>query len=149
MDRFVRYCATYGKSYIDQMEFRLRLINWKRTDDFIKEHSWNKRRAYKIGHNKFSDWSDAEYEKLLGYVASAAETQPETPPTPKAAPNGWIKLLESTGTIPSLIVNGAKIADSIDWRDEGYVSPVSNQGSCGADWAFAANGAVEGAYAVQ
>lgn len=29
------------------------------------------------------------------------------------------------------------------------VSRVSSTGTCGADWAFAANGAVEGAYGVQ
>ena len=36
VDRFVRYCAKFGKSYIDNEEFKLRLINWKRADDFIK-----------------------------------------------------------------------------------------------------------------
>ena len=155
MDRFAKYLAKFSKSYIDQAEFKLRLINWKKTDDFIKQHSWNKHRAYKVDHNKFSDWSEAEYQKLLGYVASPAETQPETPQQPAAkpaAPNGWIKLLESTGTIPvseNSYFNGSEISDSIDWRDSGYVAPVMNQGSCGADWAIAAIGAVEGAYAVQ
>lgn len=69
-----------------------------------------------------------------------------------AAPNGWIKLLESTGTIPvsdNSYFNGSEISDSIDWRDKYYVAPVMNQGACGADWAIAAIGAVEGAYAVQ
>ena len=65
-----------------------------------------------------------------------------------------MKLLESTGTIPvsenNAYFNGSVIADSIDWRDKNYVSPVMNQGTaCGADWAIAATGAVEGAYAVQ
>lgn len=45
--------------------------------------------------------------------------------------------------------NGESVADSIDWRKKGMVGTVKDQGMCGSDWAFSANGAVEGAFAVQ
>jgi len=45
--------------------------------------------------------------------------------------------------------NTASVASSIDWRKYGLVSDVSGQGMCGSDWAFAAIGALEGAYGVQ
>lgn len=36
----------------------------------------------------------------------------------------------------------------IDWRTLGAVSPVKNQGTCGADWAFSTTGVMEGAHQI-
>ena len=47
------------------------------------------------------------------------------------------------------VLDTQNLTDSVDWRSQGVVNPVKNQGQCGSCWSFAAATAMESAHAIK
>ncbi|XP_028784990.1 P34 probable thiol protease-like, partial [Neltuma alba] len=81
---------------------------------------------YSLGLNKFSDMTYEEFSKI--YLHETEEP-----------------IMEMNNS--NMILNDASCPDapsSWDWRTEGAVTYVKDQGECGGCWAFSATGAMEG-----
>lgn len=121
--KFARFAHRYGKSYESEEEIKLRFATFSENLDLIRSTN-RKRLSYKLGVNHFADWTWEEFEKhRLGAAQNCSAT------------------LKGNHKLADVILPEMK-----DWREEGIVSPVKDQGHCGSCWTFSTTGALEAAY---
>ena len=88
----------------------------------INQHNSNPSKTYTQGINEFTDISHEDFvQKYTGFKMDAANLAKNQRTSP-SKPN-----VKSGSTAPTWV----------DWRTQGYVLPIKNQGSCGSCWTFA------------
>ncbi|KAK2445630.1 cysteine proteinase COT44 [Trifolium repens] len=97
---------------------------------FIDQHN-SENRTYKVGLNQFADLSNEEYKAI--YLGARFEEKTM----------GRTKTRISNRYAASATVDD-NLPQHVDWRLQGAVLPVKDQGRCGSCWAFSAIAAVEG-----
>ncbi|XP_047319018.1 ervatamin-B-like [Impatiens glandulifera] len=125
---YKKWMVENGKVYNGIDEFEKRFNIFKDNLVFIDAHN-SENRTYKVGLNVFADLTDEEYRSYylgLKYDARRQFVQSKMASQRYAA--------SSAENLPELV----------DWRTEGAVSSIRNQGRCGSCWAFSAIAAVEG-----
>lgn len=113
----------FERSYSSVGEHDLRRSVFADNLKLIENHNAEEAKGlhtFTLGVNKFADMTNEEYKQLLGFSPL----------------KGTGKVHQAIGAAP----------DTKDWRDDGYVTPIKDQGQCGSCWAFAAVATMEGAW---
>ncbi|CAI0435975.1 unnamed protein product [Linum tenue] len=124
---FEAWCREHGKSYHSEEEKSYRRQVFSDNYEFVKKHNEignNGTTLYSLDLNAFADLTHEEFKtSRLGLSASSAFDRVNRR-----------KVSRLVGDVPS----------AVDWRQQGAVTNVKDQGSCGACWSFSATGAMEG-----
>jgi len=120
-DAFVAFMKEHGKFY-GAHEFTHRYNAFKWNMDYVE--AWNSRNSSTVlGLNILADLTNEEYQRI--YLGT--------------------KITVEVIALPEF-EDVASLADTVDWRTSGAVTPIKDQGQCGSCWSFSATGAIEAAY---
>lgn len=113
---FDDFVTAHGKRYSSAEETAQRLVNFHHNLRFINAKN-REGLSYHLRVNQFADLSPDERVRMHRKRAMT-----------RKADNG----ADFTHAVSSVLV----VPDEIDWRKNGAVTPVKDQGSCGSCWTF-------------
>ncbi|KAJ6829957.1 oryzain alpha chain-like [Iris pallida] len=124
------WLVKHGKNYNALGEKERRFDIFRDNLRFVDEHNAAAdagAHSFRLGMNKFADLTNEEYRsRHLGVN------------------RGGRRKRNGVGSDRYRVGLGEELPESVDWREQGAVPPVKDQGSCGSCWAFSTIAAVEG-----
>ncbi|CAN1123320.1 Senescence-specific cysteine protease SAG39 [Linum perenne] len=121
--RHEEWISRFGRDYVDANEKELRYKIFKVNLQLIDSFNAAPNNSYTLGLNQFADLTDHEFKATkTGFMAHASSSQ-----------HGHFRY-----------ANVSDVPTTIDWRKNGAVTPIKDQGKCGCCWAFSTVASVEG-----
>ena len=126
-ERFSEFRERFHKKYENLEQFIERFEIFKENMKFIEEHNNDYLQNFTLSMNQFTDLTNEEFRERNN--------------------RGLVKL--GGYGCRSFSDSSSRLPESVDWRKDGAVTSVKDQGQCGSCWTFSATGAIEGAWAIR
>ncbi|XP_010279240.1 PREDICTED: zingipain-2 [Nelumbo nucifera] len=127
LHRYEQWLMRHNRSYHDHNEWEVRFGIYQSNLQFINYIN-SQNYSFKLIDNKFTDLTNEEFKAIYLRLKTCHQQENKESSRNK---------------------NPTNLPSSVDWRKEGAVTPVKDQGRCGSCWAFSAVAAVEGINMIQ
>ncbi|KAI5733923.1 hypothetical protein M8J77_000365 [Diaphorina citri] len=145
--RFLNFMRDHDKVYSSVEDLLRRhenfVTNVEKAEDYQSEDSG----TAVFGVNKFFDLSDSDLQQLTGLNLDS--TLEDIQPSLQAPFSSNQTDTEMRAFQFNTLRHGDDLPEAFDWRAEGVISEVKEQGKCACCWAFSAVGVVEAMHAIQ
>mmetsp|Transcript_25325 Transcript_25325/g.38931 ORF Transcript_25325/g.38931 Transcript_25325/m.38931 type:complete len:416 (+) Transcript_25325:19-1266(+) len=135
---FEDFVFNFRKSYDSTEEYEERRDIFHKNLERIFSHNREqatKKGGYLLGINRFADKGPHEMHYGYNKGSHPAWNQAEAKVSPSR---------RELSELPfDLTTDVSELPDSVDWRTNGIVTPVKDQGMCGSCWAFASTATLE------
>ncbi|KAF0305907.1 Cathepsin L [Amphibalanus amphitrite] len=129
VDEWANFKRAHGKNYADQFVELKHMQTYAANKAYINKHNAEADaglHTYRLGINKYADMTNEEFSALMT----------------RRKPAGLHRQQQQHGR--PFVGTGLTAPESIDWRDQGAVTPAKDQGQCGSCWSFSTTGSLEG-----
>ncbi|CAH1971993.1 unnamed protein product [Acanthoscelides obtectus] len=126
-----QFKVDHGKAYRSFRDEQARFTIFQSNLRTIEQHNAKYENGEETYYLKVTQFADMTPEEFKDFLALQEESKP----------NLDLEVLEVDSTVA--------VPDSFDWRSQGVVLEVKNQGQCGSCWSFSATGCLEGQNAIK
>jgi len=126
--RWEAFKRRYNKTYPEASEESRRHAIWYNNTQLIKNHNemfHEGKTTFKLGPNSHMDMTAKEFAAHFNGLKKKGD------------------LIEAQKEAHIILDD---LPTKVDWRKQGYVTPIKDQKQCGSCWAFSATGSMEGAH---